>query len=162
MQLREITLKDNAQLAAMIRTVFDEHGAPHSGTVYSDPTTDDLYTVFRTTGSVLWVAQDAEGRLGCCGIYPTAGLPEGYAELVKLYIPAAMRGKGIGKMLMEASLQSAREMGYTHIYLESHLAFAKAVQIYEKYGFTHLSAPLGNSGHGGCNIWMMRALTAGA
>jgi len=162
MQLRQITPHDNAALAAMIRTVFDEHGAPHAGTVYSDPTTDDLYGLFRKQDSVLWVAQDDAGNLGCCGIYPTAGLPKGYVELVKFYIPAIMRGKGIGKMLMEAALQSAEAMGYTHIYIESHPAFAKAVQIYEKYGFSHLPAPLGNSGHGGCNIWMLKALSAEA
>lgn len=33
-------------------------------------------------------------------IYPTNGLPDGYAELVKLYLSPAARGKGIGNTLM--------------------------------------------------------------
>ena len=31
-----------------------------------------------------------------------------------------------------------------------------AVPMYEKFGFTYLSGPLGDSGHNGCNIWMMK------
>jgi putative acetyltransferase len=35
---------------------------------------------------------------------------------------------------------------------------AKAVSIYEKVGFKSLESPLGNSGHCGCDIWMLKAL----
>jgi putative acetyltransferase len=34
----------------------------------------------------------------------------------------------------------------------------KAVGLYEQFGFTHLDAPLGNTGHFGCDIWMMKSL----
>ena len=155
---RQIRPEDNIALARMIRAVFEEHGAPHHGTVYSDPTTDDLYSLFREPRSVLWVAEDIGVVLGCCGIYPTPGLPAGYAELVKFYLPAAARGKGIGKTLMEKSIASAKEFGYSDLYLESLPQFAKAVSLYEKQGFRNIDHPLGNSGHTSCNIWMVRAL----
>jgi putative acetyltransferase len=35
---------------------------------------------------------------------------------------------------------------------------SKAVSIYEKQGFTKLGNPLGNSGHDGCDIWMLKTL----
>jgi putative acetyltransferase len=156
--IRKIQRSDNERLAAMIRKVFEEHDAPRHGTVYSDPTTDDLYTLFLFPGSVLWVAE-ADGKVaGCCGIYPTPGLPAGYAELVKYYLAGNARGRGIGKELMEKSVASAKELGYTHLYLESLPHYAKAVSIYEKQGFLNLPAPLGNSGHTTCNIWMYKAL----
>lgn len=149
---------DNAGLARMIREVFDEHGAPHHGTVYSDPTTDDLFALFRVPKAVLWLAEEEGRLLGCCGVYPTEGLPPGYAELVKFYLAASARGKGIGKTLMEMSIASAREFGYTHLYLESLPQFAKAVSLYEHTGFHSLDHPLGNSGHTSCTIWMVRKL----
>lgn len=155
---REVQPGDNRNLAKMIRAVFDEHGAPHQGTVYSDPTTDDLYALFRVPKSVLWVAEEKSELLGCCGVFPTEGLPGGYAELVKFYLNAAARGNGIGKTLMEMSIESAKQLGYTDLYLESLPHFAKAVNLYEKQGFASISHPLGQSGHTTCNIWMIRRL----
>lgn len=156
--IRKVRKEDNAELAAMIRGVFEEHDAPRQGTVYSDPTTDQLFELFLEPRSVLWVAEDQGTLLGCCGIYPTEGLPEGCAELVKYYLPRSSRGKGIGKALMEKSMASAKKLGYGQVYIESLPEFSKAVRIYEKQGFEMLSHPLGNSGHPGCNIWMIRSI----
>ena len=41
--IRSLEEKDNLKLAGIIREVFIEHDAPREGTVYSDPTTDNLY-----------------------------------------------------------------------------------------------------------------------
>lgn len=152
--LRQVEERDNTALARMIRRVFDEHGAPHAGTVYTDPTTDDLFGLFRRENSVLWVAELDGEALGCCGIYPTDGLPEGCAELVKFYLDASARGKGIGKALLHQCIGSALQLGYRQLYLESLPQFKIAVQMYEKMGFTRLNQPMGLSGHSGCNIWM--------
>src|SRR5438477_2181964 len=116
--IREVTASDNMPLAKLIREVFDEHEAPHQCTVYSDPTTDDLYALFQKPRSVLWVAVLHNKILGCCGIYPTEGLPGDCAELAKFYLLKEGRGKGIGKQLMQLSFQSAKEMGYKKLYLE--------------------------------------------
>ena len=152
---RKIKKTDNLALAGMIRQVFREHEAPQHGTVYSDPTTVDLYALFRKSRSILWVAEINEFPEGCCGVYPTDGLEDNYAELVKYYLAGSARGKGIGRQLMERCIDSARDMGYEKLYLESMPHFSKAVRIYEKLGFRHLSGPLGNSGHTTCNIWMI-------
>ena len=100
--IRKVTEKDNALLAKMIRTVFEEHDAPKEGTVYSDPTTDNLFKVFKNTQSILWVAEINQTVVGCCGVYPTNGLKEGCAELVKFYLSKESRGLGIGKKLILA------------------------------------------------------------
>jgi putative acetyltransferase len=156
--IRKIKVEDNLALAEMIRGVFDEHDAPKTGTVYSDPTTYKLYEIFRAPGSVLWVAESDHRITGCCGVYPTEGLENDTVELVKFYLPASSRGKGIGKKLMERSVESAIEFGYKKIYIESLPQFSKAVRIYEKQGFQRLDHPLGNSGHTTCNIWMIKEL----
>lgn len=156
--IRQIEEKDNIALAKMVRAVFVEHDAPRQGTVYSDPTTDDLYKLFQVPKAVLWMAEENGQLLGCCGVYPTEGLPEACVELVKFYLPKEARGKGIGKALMEKCFVSAKEFGYTHMYLESLPDFAKAVSMYEKSGFKQLSKPMGNSGHTSCNIWMLKRI----
>lgn len=155
---RKIRTSDNNVLATTIRNVFDEYNAPKIGTVYSDPTTDNLFQLFKTPKSVLWVAEEGKNILGCCGIYPTDGLPAGCVELVKFYLTPEARGKGIGKKLMEQSIQSAIELGYQNMYIESLKEFGTAVRIYEKQGFKKLSKQIGKSGHPTCNIWMFKEL----
>jgi putative acetyltransferase len=155
---RNIEERDNKELADLIRTVFREFKIDRPGTVYFDPTTDNLYRLFRTPGSVYWIAEEKGIMAGGCGIYPTPGLPEGCAELVKLYLLPQWRSKGIGRALMEKCFESARGLGYKQLYLESLPELSKAVSMYIKAGFNHIPHALGNSGHFGCNIWMVKDL----
>lgn len=163
MDINEITYRnigrnDNKELADLIRSVFREFGIDRPGTVYFDPTTDALYELFRIPGSVYWVAEANGSLAGGCGIYPTSGLPDGCAELVKFYLLPQWRGKGIGRTLMEKCFDSAREEGYRQLYLESLPELHKAVSMYLKSGFRQIPHALGNSGHFGCNIWMVKDL----
>jgi putative acetyltransferase len=156
---RPIEQKDNRELAEVIRKVFREHKIDMPGTVYTDPTTDRLYELFRTPGSVYWMAEENGAIVGGCGIYPTDGLPDGCVELVKFYVAAEYRGKGVGNSLMQKSIDSAKELGYTQMYLESFPELNKAVSMYLRNGFSYLPHALGNSGHFACNIWMVKDLS---
>jgi len=156
--IRTITPADNKTLAAIIRTALAEFKANKPGTVYFDPTTDNLSEVFTTPRSVYFVAEANGVILGGSGIYPTANLPEDTCELVKLYLSNAARGKGLGKLLMQQCIEAAGQMGYKRIYLESMPELNIAVPMYEKMGFSYLTAPMGNSGHDGCDIWMIKEL----
>lgn len=157
-KIRKIQKSDNYELAAIIRSCFHDFNVSTAETVYEDPTTDHLFELFKTEKSALFVAEENGILLGCCGIFPTEGLPENYAELVKFYLNKSARGKGIGRQLMEASINFAKETGYKSIYIESLPEFSTAVSIYEKQGFNYLEKPLGNSGHSGCNLWMLKDL----
>lgn len=155
---RNIEKRDNKEIADLIRTVFREFKIDRPGTVYFDPTTDNLFELFRAQGSVYWIAEENSVMAGGCGIYPTPGLPKGCAELVKFYLLPQWRNKGIGRTLMEKCIESARQMGYNQLYLESLPELSKAVSMYIKSGFRHIPHALGNSGHFGCNIWMVKDL----
>jgi putative acetyltransferase len=157
--IRNIKPGDNIELARIIRESLVEFDVPKIGTVYSDPDTDRLFELFaEAPNSCYFVAEEDGVIIGGCGVYPTNGLPTGYAELVKLYLTAATRGKGIGKMLIDKCCEAAKQMGYTHLYLESFPQLAKAVSLYEKNGFTALTQAMGNSGHFACTIWMVKEL----
>ena len=156
--IRNIELKDNTAIAAVIRAALTEFGANKPGTVYYDPTTDHLFELFQTPGSVYYIAEIDGAIVGGCGIFPTEGLPEATCELVKLYLSNTARGTGLGKKLLLQSMAWAKENGYTQVYLESMPELSKAVSIYENVGFEKLNHALGNSGHSGCDIWMLKKL----
>lgn len=156
--IRNIQSSDNQVLAKIIRTSLEEHDLARPGTVYTDPTTDDLSKVFKTPGSVYLVAEEDGIILGGCGIFPTKGLPAGHAELVKLYLRKETRGKKLGFELITRSMDWAAEFGYTHIYLETFAELASAVGLYKTLGFQNLMAPMGESGHDACEIWMLKKL----
>lgn len=156
--IREITLSDNPTIAGIIRRVLEEHGVNKPGTVYTDPTTDDLYTLFQKEQSVYYIAEKNGIMVGGCGIYPTQGLPEGCVELVKLYLVKEARGMGLGKRLMEKCLKAAKEMGYTAVYLESMPELNSAIDLYRSLGFESRTTPLGTSGHFACDVWMEKKI----
>jgi putative acetyltransferase len=149
---------DNKSLAKVIREVLKEHGVDKPGTVYTDPTTDALYELFQKDKAVYWVVEDAGEILGGCGLYPTVGLNESCVELVKLYLSQTLRGKGIGKKLMLQCIEDAEAMGFNEVYLETLPELDNAIGLYEQLGFEQLDAPLGESGHFACNVWMLKRL----
>jgi putative acetyltransferase len=155
---RKIKQEDNKDLAELIREIFREYKIDMPGTVYTDPDTDALFELFQTPKSEYFVAEVNNKIIGGSGIFPTEGLPEGCAELVKLYLRKEARGKGIGRMLMDKSIAAAKEHGYTEIYLESFPALSEAVSMYEKSGFKKINKAMGNSGHYACNLWMLKKL----
>jgi len=156
--IRSIEPSDNAFLANIVRETLVEFGANHPGTVYFDDTTDHLYEVFRADRSHYFVAE-LDGRIvGGGGIFPTSGLPEDTCELVKMYLLPEARGIGLGRVILDKCLDSAREFGFRRIYLETMPELKLALTVYEKMGFTYLCAPMGNSGHFGCGIRMIRDL----
>lgn len=156
--IRPIKKSDNPLLAELIRKIFREFKIDKPGTVYTDSTTDNLFEIFETPKSKYWVAEENGILLGGCGIYPTDGLPAGCVELVKFYLSAESRGKGIGKDLLQMSCLAAQKLGYKQIYLECFPELDKALGMYEKAGFAHLDRYLGNSGHYACTIWMIKNL----
>ena len=157
-RIRPIAPSDNKELAIIVRNALAEFGANKPGTVYFDPTTDDLSTLFSKPGSFYLVAETANEILGGAGIFPSDGLPAGVCELVKMYLSPASRGKGLGKELIQQCLEKAKSLGYQKVYLETMPELKKAVQVYEKFGFSYLTGPMGNTGHFGCDVWMLKTL----
>lgn len=158
MIFRNIEKKDNTILAKIIRSSLESYGLGIPGTVYTDPTTDDLFSLFQNPDSTYIVAEESGEILGGCGIFPTKGLPNDYVELVKLYLDSSAKGKGLGKKLMRECISWAQSKGFTHIYLETLNELSSAVKLYESMGFYSLNSPLGDSGHNACNIWMLKEI----
>lgn len=157
--LRPISLEDNASMARIIREALTEFGANKPGTVFYDDSTDHLFELFQAQErAAYWVAEKDSKVVGGAGIYPTDGLPGSTCELVKMYLSPAVRGLGLGRNMIDHCLQEAKAKGFTQVYLETMPELKQAVKVYEKFGFSYLQGPMGNSGHNGCDIWMLKTL----
>ena len=75
-----------------------------------------------------------------------------------MYLLPEARGKGYGRMLMEKCIETARELSYQKVYLETMPELKQALQLYAHFGFRYLDGPMGNSGHHGCDRWMIREI----
>lgn len=156
--IRPIRAEDNVTIAVIIRKILSEFGANKPGTVFFDPTTDNLFELFSVPDSAYFIAE-ADGKIvGGSGVFPTPGLPYGCCELVKLYLLSEMRGQGFGLLLMEKCFQKAIDFGFHQMYLETMPELSTAIGLYEKAGFSFLPGPLGRSGHFGCDLWMIKNL----
>ncbi len=155
--IRPIEQKDNQAIALIIRTALTEFGANKPGTVYFDESTDHLYELFKQEPiSAYFIAEYDGAIIGGAGIYPTEGLPNTTCELVKMYLSKTARGKGFGQQMIAHCLYIAQTKGFTQVYLETMPELKKAVSVYEQFGFSYLDGPMGNSGHNGCDIWMIK------
>jgi putative acetyltransferase len=154
--IRTIRPEDNKTLASIIRNTLAEFGANRPGTVYYDETTDHLYELFQKERCIYYVAEIKGVIAGGSGIFPSEGLSAQTCELVKMYLIPSARGMGLGKLLIEQCLEFAKTNGYRQVYLETMPELKKAVRVYEKFGFSHLDGSLGNTGHFGCGVWMLK------
>jgi len=156
--IRPISIADNPLIATIIRSCLTEFGANKPGTVYYDKTTDQLFELFQKNGAAYFIAEQDGQVVGGGGIFPSPGLPAGTCELVKMYLLPLARGTGIGATLMNRCLSKAKEMGFVNMYIETLPELKKAISVYEKFGFNYLDKPLGNTGHFGCSVWMLKSL----
>ena len=76
---RLIEERDNREIAEIIRTVFREFKIDKPGTVYFDPTTDNLFNLFSIPGSEYWIDEQ-----NCVIIY--------LSRLSTLYFPMKISG----------------------------------------------------------------------
>jgi putative acetyltransferase len=156
--IRTILPSDNPVVARIVKDTLAEFGANHPGTVYYDPTTDTMFELFQIDRAAYFVAEINGEVIGGGGIYPTDGLPDDTCELVKMYLLPQARGLGLGRTLIEKSLGFAEEAGYKKVYLETMPELKQALNVYAKFGFEYLKGPMGNSGHTGCSLWMIKSL----
>ncbi len=156
--IRKIEKGDNNSISTIIRSSLEEFGANNPGTVYFDDSTDHLFELFLTPKSIYYIAEKDGIILGGGGIFPTEGLPTDTCELVKMYIIPEARKMGIGSSLINKCMDKARSLGFKRMYLETMPGLVDAIKIYKKFNFIFLNQPLGNTGHHGCSIWMIREL----
>jgi putative acetyltransferase len=156
--IEEVQKKDNLALGQVIRSVLIEHGANKPGFAFVDPELDDMYKAYHAKTSRYFVIKKAGKIVGGGGINQLKGGNKHTCELQKMYFLPETRGLGLGGQLLKKCLDFAKEAGYKKCYLETLQYMHKAREMYKGYGFQQLSEPMGNTGHSGCNFWMIKDL----
>ena len=165
-RIRPIEARDDATVAAIIRSVMPEFGATGSGFAIGDPEVDWMQRAYSEPRSAYFVIEriDAHGNNtveGGGGIAPLSGGDAGTCELRKMYFLPSLRGMGAGAALMARCLDAARGFGFERCYLETLTGMDAAMRLYERSGFHRIDAAMGATGHGGCNTFYLRELANG-
>jgi len=84
----------------------------------------------------LLLALADDSAAGCVGLRRFA---PGQAEMKRLYVRPAFRGRGVGRLLTEAVLAEARRAGYREMLLDTLPVLAEAVALYRQFGFQEVA-----------------------
>ncbi len=74
--------------------------------------------------------------VGCVALVPMGG---SIYELSKMAVAPAMRGRGVGRRVLERAIAEARLLGAAGLFLGSNSILANAVHLYESVGFRHVA-----------------------
>lgn len=99
---------------------------------------DDPERHFLAPGGAIFVALVGETVVGTAAVVPHG---PGEWEIAKVAVDPAMRGRGIGRRLVERCVATARAGGAGRLVLVSSHKLAAAVAMYERMGFVHRPMP---------------------
>ncbi|KGQ18461.1 Acetyltransferase [Lysobacter dokdonensis DS-58] len=156
--VRLIHARDDARMAEIIRTVMPEFGACGAGFAINDPEVDWMSRAYAQPRSAYWVVERDGVVEGGGGVAPLEGGDPDTCELRKMYFLPTLRGLGAGAEVMRLSLDTARQFGFKRCYLETLSGMDAAMKLYERTGFKRIDAPMGDTGHGGCNTFYLLEL----
>ena len=158
MLIRPIEARDDAAIAAIIRAVMPEFGADGPGFAIHDTEVDAMCAAYAQPRSSYFVVE-IDGRvLGGGGVAPLAGGEPDVCELRKMYFLPQARGRGAGKAMIARCLAAAHAHGFRRCYLETLTGMDAAQALYLRNGFAPICAPMGGTGHHGCDRWYLRKL----
>ncbi len=156
--IREIELKDNEEVAKVIRKILIDHGVPKVGTAYADQALDHMYENYNHPKATYFVVEDRGNIIGCAGVAQLENYKGNICELQKMYFLPIARGSGLGSKMMDKCLDQARRFGFKKCYLETMPYMEAAQKLYLKTGFKYIKAPMGDTGHHSCSVWMLLEL----
>ncbi|WP_316396213.1 helix-turn-helix domain-containing GNAT family N-acetyltransferase [Bradyrhizobium sp. 33ap4] len=96
-----------------------------------DPEAKDMV---RPRGSFI-VAMSDGLPIGCVGLKGSGGE---FAEIKRLWVAPGARSLGLGRRLMDAAEQAARELGIAVLRLDTNSALPEAGQLYRRTGWTEI------------------------
>lgn len=86
----------------------------------------------------LFLAFDGDRISGCVAL---RGLSDGACEVKRLFVRPAFRGKGLGRVLTQAVINAAQEIGYERVRLDSLPGkMDRAIAMYRSLGFREIEA----------------------
>lgn len=91
----------------------------------------------------LILAREGARALGCVGVRPLHTDPR-VCEMKRLYVRDAGRGRGVGRLLAQASIRAARDLGFERMVLDTLGRMTAARALYAELGFRDTGAYYAN------------------
>ena len=158
--IRPLQPADDPQVTALIQAVMPEFGASGPGFALHDPEVLRMSQHYHSERARYFVVEHDGQVVGGGGFAALDGGEPGVCELRKMYFLPEARGLGLGARLLTHVLAAASEAGFDRCYLETLETMSRARRLYESFGFRKLPAPLGATGHFGCDAWYALELAA--
>lgn len=85
----------------------------------------------------LYLAYYDEELAGCIGLRK---IDESNCEMKRLYVRQKFRGKHLGKILIQRIINDAKEIGYSHMLLDTLPFLENALSLYKAFGFYEIES----------------------
>jgi len=132
-QIRAWQPGDRQAAFDLIAAVLAEYGLQSE----PDRTDWDVWNVedaYQKTGGQFWVVEQSGELVGTAAFYPIER-GEHAVEIRKMYLSPVVRGKGLGRFLLQELERTIAEQGYGQIWIETASVLKAAVQLYETSGY---------------------------
>ncbi len=93
-----------------------------------------VHSILRKGGHIFMAYAGSEA-VGCVALVP---LGDGVYELSKMAVSPHLRGRGLGRRLLQHAIAQAREIGARSLFLGSNTRLRDAIHLYESVGFRHV------------------------
>jgi putative acetyltransferase len=131
----ELIEAESAAELTHIRALFAEYGTSLHFSLCFQSFEEELAGLpgaYARPEGCLLLALRGDEAAGCAALRRIA---EGVAEMKRLYVRPAFRGKGLGRVLAEAILDEAAKVGYRSIKLDTIDSMKEAIALYRDLGF---------------------------
>jgi GNAT superfamily N-acetyltransferase len=132
--IRDYRAGDDARIWEILKAALAVYG------LVSQPesTDQDLLNIlgsYFSSGGIFRVLEIDDRLVGTYGLHNEG---DGVAELRKMYLDPVYKGRGLGNMLLEDVLITARQLRFRAVNLESNSNLVEAAALYRKFGFVDM------------------------
>lgn len=149
MKLVKLKSEDISTVQQLAREIWEEHYLPIIGQQQIDYMLDLFYSTEKIQKEleegvyweILYLENEAIGYLVC-------EVEEENIQLSKLYLKSKVRGKGLGKFLIDRSIEIAKENNKNSIRLNVNKNNTQSIAFYERVGFLKVEEGVFDIGNG--------------
>ena len=134
LSIRTASNNDEQRITDLIFAVLREFGL-HPSPETTDADLYDIEANYLKPGGSFELVEDGEKLLGTTGLFP---LDDSVCELRKMYLIPSSRGCGLGKYLLERTVEHAKQLGFRRMVLETSSKLPAAIEFYKSFGFTEI------------------------
>ena len=131
--IRSWEKRDRAVVKKIISQVLTEYGLTFDPKD-ADRDVVEIEQFYQATGGEFWVVEKGENVVATAGYYPISRGNKA-VEIRKMYLLPSVRGKGLGRLLLQRLESAIAARNYQEIWLETATVLTEAVKLYERNGY---------------------------